>query len=104
MAENDTDIDEPASIPLWDLYKSIQDQLRLTLERCLDMGKQSLAGRLDDILLRQTLWEEDIHLKDGALSHLEASDTFASSTIRLYLDDIRLLLHDINGAISESEK
>ncbi|KAL9136562.1 MAG: hypothetical protein Q9175_002238 [Cornicularia normoerica] len=105
MAENDTNVvtEDPGSIPLRELYRSIQDQLVLTIEKSLDLGKESLAGRLDDILLRQRFWEEDIHLEKGALSDLEANDVLASSIIRLYFDDIRDLLRDINGMISQSD-
>lgn len=106
MAEIDTNVvtEDLGSIPLRELYRSIQDQLVLTIEKSLDLGKESLAGRLDDILLRQRFWEEDIHLEKGALSDLEANDVLASSIIRLYFDDIRLLLQDISGTISESDR
>ena len=99
MAEIDIDRELPT---LRDLYKSIQDQLGLTIERSLNLGDKSLAGRLDDVLLRQKFWEEDIRMEDGALSDLEANDASASSIIRLYLNEIHLLLHDIYGTMSES--
>ena len=106
MAGNGTTVDtaEPGSITLRQLYRSIQDQLALTIERSLALGKKSLAGRLDDVLLRQRFWEEDIRLEDGALSDLEANDAVASSIIRRHLDEIRLLLRDINGTISGSHR
>ena len=102
MAGNDSTVDtaEPGSITLCEFYKSIQDQLVLTIERSLNLGKKSLAGRLDDVLLRQRFWEEDIGLEDGALSDLEANDAVASSIIWRYLDEIRLLLRDINATIA----
>ena len=86
---------EVGSITLYELYRSVQDQLRQTMERSLDNGDRSLAGRLDDVLIQQRFWECDIHLKDGALSDLEASDTMASSIIRRYLDEIESLLSKI---------
>ncbi len=101
---DDTHVDpsKPPSITLQELYKSIQDQLVLTIERSLNLGKKHLAGRLDDVLLRQRFWEEDIRLEDGALSDLEANDALASFIIRRYLDEIRHLLSCISEAISGS--
>ncbi|KAL9064696.1 MAG: hypothetical protein Q9161_008704 [Pseudevernia consocians] len=97
MAENDIDADTAGRelLTLRDLYMSIQDQLGLNIERSLNLGDKSLAGRFDDVLLRQKFWEEDIRMEDGALSDLEANDASASSIIRLYLDEIFFLLHDI---------
>ena len=97
MAGDDIDMDpvELGSIPLHDLYKTTQDQLLSIIERSLDQNKKDLAGQLDDILLRQRFWEDDIRLDDGALSNLEANDALASSIIRHYLDEIRHLLEDI---------
>ncbi|CAF9938384.1 hypothetical protein IMSHALPRED_000777 [Imshaugia aleurites] len=90
------------SITLSDLYKSAQDQLVLTIERSLDLGKEDIAVRLDDVLLRQRFWEEDIRLEDGALSNLEVNDALASSIIRRYLEDILHSLHGINDTLSGS--
>ena len=91
---------EPGSITLPEFYSSVQDQLVRTIERSLDLGKKSLAERLDDVLLRQRFWEEDIGLEDGALSSLEANDAVASSIISRYLDEIRFLLRDINASFA----
>lgn len=106
MAGNEStgDTAEPGSITLRQFYRSIQDQLVLTIERSLNLGKKSLAGRLDDVLLRQRFWEEDIGLEDGALSDLEANDAVASSIIWRYLDEFRLLLGDINASIAGLNK
>ena len=71
------------------------------MERSLDVGNQSLAERLDDVLIRQRFWEYDIHLQDGALSDLEASDTVASSIIRRYLDDMERSLVEMNAVWDE---
>ena len=103
MAEKGTSTHsvEVGSITLHDLYGSVQDQLRQTVERSLDVGHQSLAGRLDDVLIRQRFWEYDIHLKDGALSDLEASDTVASSIIRRYLNEIVRSLSKMNAVWDE---
>ncbi len=100
----DMDSADPASITLQELYKSTQDQLVLTIEKSLDSGKKDLAGRLDDVLLRQRFWAEDIHLEDGALSDLEANDALASSIIHRYLDEIRHLLNGISKAMSRSSE
>lgn len=102
MAGDGRDVDpaEPRSTTLRELYQSTQDQLVLLIERSLDLDRKDLAGRLDDILLRQRFWEDDIRLGDGALSNLEANDALASSIIRRYLDEIRHLLDEINGAFS----
>ena len=83
-------------ITLHDFHKSTQAHLIRTTRRSLDLGKKDLAGRLDDVLLRQRFWEDDIHFDDGALSDLEANDELASSIIRRYLDDISYLLHEID--------
>ena len=88
-------------ITLHDFYKSTQDHLIATTERCLDFDRKDLAARLDDVLLRQRFWEDDIHLDDGALSDLEANDRLASSIIRRYLDDISYLLHEIDNILVE---
>ena len=106
MFEEHTNVDlaEPESTTLQELYKATQDQLVLTIERSLDSGKKDLAGRLDDVLLRQKFWEEDIRLEDGALPDLEANDTLASSIIRYYLDEIRHQLQDVIRAISSSSE
>ncbi len=106
MDKNDTNLDsaEPRSITLRDLYTSVQDQLVLTIEKSLDLGKEDLARRLDDVLLRQRFWEADIHMEDGALSDLEANDALAASIIGHYIYDIRRLLHNINEIISGSSK
>ena len=88
---------EVGSITLHELYGSLQDSLRQTMERSLDVGNQSLAERLDDVLIRQRFWEYDIHLKDGALSDLEASDTVGSSKIRRYLNDMKRSLAAMNA-------
>lgn len=95
---------EPDSTALRQLYTSIQDQLEATIEKCLDLDKTSVAGRLDDVLLRQRFWEEDIRLEDGALSDLEANDALASSIIRRYLNEIQHLLYDIDGIVSGSSR
>ena len=71
------------------------------MERSLDFGNQSIARRLDDVLIRQRFWEYDIHLDDGALSDLEASDTVAASIIRRYLDEIEGSLAEMNAAWDE---
>ena len=93
-----------ASTSLHDLYKSTQDQLIQVTGRSLDLEKEELARQLDDVLLRQRFWEEDIDLDGGALSDLETSDALASAIIRRYLDEIRRLLHVINEAFSKSSK
>lgn len=89
MAGNDTNVDtaELELLPLQDLYGSIQDHLRWTIEEFSILGRRTLAGHIDDVLLRQKLWEVDICLQDGALSDLEASDVLAFSIIRLSLDE-----------------
>ena len=107
MGEDDTKVEpgEPESlITLHDLYKSAQDYLIRTTEKSLDMDRKDLAGRLDDVLLRQRFWEDDIQLEEGALSSLEANDIVASSIIRRYLDDILHLLHDIDRILSLSPR
>ena len=110
MAGQSTNIrtEDVNSITLHQLYGSIQDQLRQTIVRSLDIGNQTLAGQLDDVLIRQKFWEYDIHLKDGALSDLEASDTVASSVIRRYLVEIGSLLSKVDrtmyGTVSALEE
>ena len=107
MGEDDTKVEpgEPESlITLHDLYKSAQDYLIRTTERSLDLGRKDLAGNLDDVLLRQRFWEDDIQLEEGALSGLEANDVVASSIIRRYLDEILHLLHDIDRVLSVSSR
>ena len=103
MAEKSTSTHtvELGSITLHELYESIQGQLRQTMERSLDIGNQSLAERLDDVLIRQRFWEYDIHLEDGALSGLETSDTVASSIIRRYLNEIERSLAEMNAVWDE---
>lgn len=96
----DEDPAEPRSTTLREFYQSIQDQLVLLIERSLDLDRKDLAGLLDDILLRQRFWEDDIRLGDGALSNLEANDALASSIIRRYLDEIRHLLYEISRDFS----
>lgn len=104
MGEDNTKVEaaEPGSlITLDSFYKSTQHHLITTTKRSLDFDKKDLAGRLDDVLLRQRFWEDDIHLDDGALSDLEANDRLASSIIRRYLDDISYLLHEIDKTLVE---
>lgn len=98
------DCAEFESTTLRELYNSVQVQLELAIERSLDLGKKDIAGRLDDILLRQRFWEEDIRLEDGALADLEANDVVASSIIRRYLYEILHLLHDVSKATSGTSK
>ena len=105
MAHNDKSVDtaELGLLSLQDIYKTVQDQLTSTIQRSLDMGRTSLAERLDDVLLRQRFWEVDIHFEDGALSDLAASDKLASSIVRDCLNEIRLSLHHINENIDDPE-
>ncbi len=106
MDKKDTNLDsaDPRPITLRELYRSVQDQLVLTIEKSLDLGKVDLARRLGGVLFRQRLWEMDISMEDGALSDLEANDALAASIIRNCLDDIRRLLHNINEIISGSSR
>ena len=55
-----------------------------------------IHGYIDDVLLRQKLWAEDININGGVLRKVEAKDKFASSVIRLYLNDIVSLLSEID--------
>ena len=103
MGEDDKEVEpaEPESlITLHDFYKSTQDHLIKTTERSLDLDRKDLAEKLDDVLLRQRFWEDDIQLEEGALSDLEANDAVASSIIRRYLDEILRLLHDFDDMLS----
>ena len=103
MGEDDTEAEttEPESlITLHDFYKSTQDHLIATTERSLDLDRKDLAEKLDDVLLRQRFWEEDIQLEEGALSDLEANDAVASSIIRRYLDEILCLLHEFDEMLA----
>ena len=107
MGEDDTQVEpaEPESLlTLHVFYKSTQNHLITTTERSLDLDKKDLAGKLDDVLLRQRFWEDDIQLEDGALSDLEANDAVASSIIRRYLYETLHLLHDIDRVLGVSSR
>ena len=104
MGEDNTEKEaaEPGCpITLHDFYKSTQDHLIKTTERSLNLDRKDLAGRLDDVLLRQRFWEDDINLDDGGLSDLDTYDELASSIIRRYLSDISHLLHEIDSILDE---
>ena len=103
MGEDNTEVEptEPGSlITLHDFHKSTQDHLITTTERSLDLDRKDLAEKLDDVLLRQRFWEDDIQLVEGALSDLEANDAVASSIIRRYLGEILRLLHNSDEMLS----
>ena len=107
MDGDETDV-EPAQpdsfVTLHELYKSTQDHLIATIERSLDSDRKELAGKLDDVLLRQRFWEDDIQFEDGALSRLDAYDAVASFIIRHYLDEISRLLYAIVSILSEQSR
>ena len=86
-------------IKLPELYSSTQDRLRSTMKNSLDSGKVYLAERLDDILMRQGFWEDEIHVEDGALLDLEAYDAVASSIIRGFFDEINGHLDEIDNSL-----
>ena len=86
------------------LYTFTQDRLRSTMEKSLDSGRVYLAERLDDVLMRQSFWEDDIHVEDGALIDLEAYDVVASSIIRGFLDEIIGHLDEIDSSLSATNR
>ena len=98
------DTPEVGLINLPELYISTQGRLRSTLENGLNSGKVHLAERLDDVLMRQGFWEDDIHVDDGALVDLEAYDTVASFIIRGFLDEINGHLDEIDNSLSATDK
>ena len=98
------DTPEVGMIKLPELYISTQERLRSTMENSLDSGKVHLAERLDDVLMRQGFWEDDIHIEDGALVDLEAYDAVASSIIRGFLDEINGHLDEIGNSFSATNR
>ena len=106
MDKKDTKSDsaEPGSITLHELYRSLHDQLVLTIKKSRDLGKKSLAWRLHEVLLRQIFMEHDLHVVDVSLSNIEANYAIASSMIRNDLRDILFWLRRIEGNISESSE
>ncbi|KAM0798780.1 hypothetical protein BDR22DRAFT_352539 [Usnea florida] len=98
------DTPEVGLTKLLELYISTQDRLRSTMGNCLDSGEVHLAERLDDVLMRQGFWEDDIHVEDGALVDLEAYDRVASSIIRGVLDEINGHLDEIDNSLSAENR
>lgn len=86
------------------MYRLVQGQLVLLIDRTSSSSDNTIARTVDDVLLRQAHWAEDIRLENGALERMEANDEQATSVIRLFLSDIlNLLLVDVEQAISLSQ-
>lgn len=107
MGGDDTEIEtaEPGTLTtLHDLYRSAHDHLKTTTEKSMDSDRKELAGKLDDALLRQMFWEDELQFEEGALLRLEANDAVAPSIIRRYLDEILRLLDDVKSILSEQSR
>ncbi|KAL9035181.1 MAG: hypothetical protein Q9214_006705 [Letrouitia sp. 1 TL-2023] len=86
------------------MYRLVRGQLVLLIDRTSSSGDNTIARIVDDILLRQAHWAEDIKLENGALERMEASDEQATSVVRLVISDIlNLLLVEGEQAISSPQ-
>jgi len=91
------------SFPLLALYRLVQGQLILLLEKTSDQDNKVTATIVDDIVLRQRFWAEDIGLENGALKDLEVSNQQAACVMRLYLSDfLNVLLIDFEETMATS--
>ena len=89
------------SFPLLALYRLVQGQLILLLERTSNI--KWIASTVDDMVLRQKLWAEDISLEDGALRDLETRAGEGAKVMRLYLGDIlKVLLVDVDALLGDA--
>ena len=95
------DIEIAQLTPLSVFYNATQAKVLSAIEKCLDIGNDAVAMRLDDALQRQKLWEVDINMHPDLLSSIEAKDQIAGSSIRLYLEDIEVYLSDIEKTIND---
>ena len=93
------------SFPLQTLFRLMQGQLVLLLENTSEFDDKSIVSSIDDILLRQAFWKEDVDLENGALQRLEATSSEAAEVLRLHIIDIlRVLLVDIEIALPKQSQ
>ena len=84
---------------LKELIVSLQHQIERTLKQCRDLEDPDIANVLDDMLLRQKFWAEDLNLANPTLSLIVPEDVrIRESTERLKI--IKEQLQEVRESIT----
>ena len=76
----------------------------LLVRKSLEADDRATANTLDDIILRQKLWEEDVKLDDGSMPMIEGQDDEFLSALEDLLNVLGKLISDIKTLMPLSEK
>ena len=83
--------------------RSVQRQLEDFLEASQHLNDESFARILDDILLRQKFWAEDVGFENDPYHSMSKAPSDAVETMR-HLLAMKALLSQITSALSQSLK
>ncbi len=84
-------------------FESVHAQVQDALEACQHLKDEDLARVLDDILLRQKFWAEDVGFELDPYQSMSKSPSQAFNSMR-QLSDMKMLLEKLKTLISQSQE